>query len=173
MGDDRQEVARKQAALLAALRGNAETPPEFNATNVANARGALLRKRARGIEKSWPRLAAELAPNLLPILDAHTRATGNIQSGGPFAEGFALAHWLYENGKLPTAAAYEFLRASLYFNLTPQGLLRRRGLRVKIVKVATPEKYMFGVALGNYVRVFASERPVSRPRPVATSRYVE
>lgn len=173
MGDDRQEVARKQAALLAALRGNAETPLEFNATNVAVARGALLRKRARGIEKSWPALAAALGPDLVSTVDSHTRATGNIQFGGPFAEGFALAQWLCKSGKLPAPVMSELLRVSLTFKLTPQGVRKRTGLRVKVVWSTAPIRFIIGVAAGNIVRVYGAKAPVPRPRSAAPGRLVE
>ncbi len=173
MGDDRQQVARKQAELLAALRGNASTPPNFNVSNVTTAREALLRKRARGIEKSWPGLATALGPDILSTVDSHTRATENIQFGGPFAEGFALANWLYDNGKLPTPLVPEFLRVSLNFALAPQGLKRRKGLRMKVVKTTAPLRYIIGVAAGNIVRVFSADLPDSRPGAGAPGRYVE
>ena len=173
MSDDRSQLARKQAAVLGMLRGSASPPPEFNSAHVETARLALLRKRTRGIEKAWPALAAALAPNLMSVVNSHTRATGNIQSGGPFAEGFALARWLDETGNLPTSIAPEFLRALLVFRLTPAGPVRRTGIRMCTAKTRAPTRILIGIAIGNVVRVFGTDSVPRRPVVPASRHYVE
>src|SRR5690606_42109657 len=54
------DLAARQAALVAALVAGAPLPAGFDATRVAAARTALLRKRAGEVARLWPMLAAGL-----------------------------------------------------------------------------------------------------------------
>ena len=50
----RDDLARRQAALVAALVAGASPPPGFDETRVAATASALMRKRAGEVAALWP-----------------------------------------------------------------------------------------------------------------------
>lgn len=58
----REQLARRQAALIAALHGTGPVPEGFDERLVRAAADALARKRAGAVATHWPQLRHELGP---------------------------------------------------------------------------------------------------------------
>jgi hypothetical protein len=101
-GPDRPGLAARQEALVAALTAGAPVPPGFDDRLVAAARAALLRKRAGGVARHWPALAAT---SRWPADFAAWAADRPTQ--GSLRDGWDLARDLAGRGELPGAAADE------------------------------------------------------------------
>lgn len=88
-GDD---LARRQAALVAALVSGAQTPSGFDETRVRAAAFALVRKRAAEVTKAWPMLRASLGPQWGPEFAAWAAGRpprGSLRDGWDFARHIA------------------------------------------------------------------------------------
>jgi hypothetical protein len=96
------DLAARQAALVAALTAGAPVPPGFDARLVRIARVALLRKRAGEVARHWPALAA--MPHW-PAEFAGWAAARPTQ--GSLRDGWDLARDLAGRHTLPAAAAAE------------------------------------------------------------------
>jgi hypothetical protein len=69
--DPRDELARQQQALVAALTANAQAPPDFDSTQVATAAAALAKKRMHTAAKGWPALADAMGEQFEPLFQAY------------------------------------------------------------------------------------------------------
>ncbi|HEX5596916.1 MAG TPA: hypothetical protein VFX61_13005 [Micromonosporaceae bacterium] len=126
------ELAVRQAELVAALVAAAPTPPGFDPRRVDAARAALLRKRANGVARHWPLLAAGLGDAWLTIFTDWAR---NRPPRGSLRDGWDLARSLAAVGALPPLSLAELtVRESgwCYDGVTPPRrrrlpALRRRG----------------------------------------------
>lgn len=98
------DLAARQAALVAALVGDAPLPDGFDARRVGAARAALLRKRAGHVARHWPLLAAGLG-DAWPRTFARWAATRPTRGG--LRDGWDLARALHAGGTLPPLAAGE------------------------------------------------------------------
>jgi hypothetical protein len=95
-------LAARQAELVAALTAGGPVPPGFDARLVEVARVALLRKRAGGVARHWPQLAA------MPHWQAEfAQWAANRPTRGSLRDGWDLARDLAGRGVLPAAAAEE------------------------------------------------------------------
>jgi uncharacterized protein len=75
----REELAARQAALVAALLAGAPAPPGMDADRVRIQSAALLRKRGRSLAYAEPDLAAALGRDFSAAFTAY--ATGQPQAG--------------------------------------------------------------------------------------------
>lgn len=114
--DASADLAARQAALVAALVAGAPPPAGFDATRVAAARAALLRKRAGEVARHWPMLAAGLG-HRWPAAFQEWAATRPTQ--GALRDGWDFARALRDRVELPALAAEELAAR--------EALLRYRG----------------------------------------------
>ena len=100
----RDQLAARQAELVAALVSGAAVPAGFDARLVGAARVALLHKRAGDVARHWPLLASGLGGDWLPTFRswAATRPTN-----GSLRDGWDLARELAAGDRLPAPAAEE------------------------------------------------------------------
>ncbi|MFJ6196523.1 hypothetical protein [Micromonospora sp. NPDC092111] len=100
----RDDLAARQAALVAALVAGAPTPPGFAPGPVDAARAALLRKRAGDVARHWPLLAAGLGDawwGTFRDWAAHRPTAGSLR------DGWDLARDLRDRDTLPPLGAEE------------------------------------------------------------------
>jgi hypothetical protein len=103
---DRAQLARQQAALVAALTTGAAPPADFDEPRVRLAARTLHRKRARAVAKTWPALAAALGRSF----NEHFRAYADahpLADPDPAADGAAFARHAGTLGLLTDAARVE------------------------------------------------------------------
>lgn len=98
------ELAARQAALVAALVAGAPLPAGFDPARVGAARDALLRKRAGEVARHWPMLAAGLGGRW-PATFADWAA--GRPGRGSLRDGWDLARELRARGELPALAEEE------------------------------------------------------------------
>jgi hypothetical protein len=119
----RGDLAARQAALVAALVGDAPVPDGFDPRRLAAVRQALLRKRAGQVASAWPVLAAGCQ-----WPDWFTEwAAGRPPQGG-LRDGFDFARWLRSTGRLPDLAAAELATREALWRYDGQRPPRRRRL---------------------------------------------
>ncbi|MEU4678241.1 hypothetical protein [Micromonospora sp. NPDC023737] len=102
--DRADTLAARQAELVAALVAGGPVPPGFAPAPLAAARAALLRKRAGGVARHWPLLAAALGPDW-PTTFATWAA--DRPAHGSLRDGWDLARALRDEGTLPPLGAEE------------------------------------------------------------------
>lgn len=108
----REDLAARQAALVAAMVAGADPPPGFDTHRLTVATRALLNKRAGEAQHAWPLLVAALD-------DRYTREFAAYFAGRPrtdsFRDGWDLARHLAAEGRLPPLAEPELAaRESLW-----------------------------------------------------------
>jgi len=84
----RDELARRQAALVAALVAGAPTPAGFDETRVRASASALLRKRAGEVAAVWPVLSSSYSPQWNSVFTAWAAGRpplGALRDGWDFA----------------------------------------------------------------------------------------
>ncbi len=115
------DLARRQAALVAALTSGAPVPPGFDARLVEIARVALLRKRAGEVARHWPALAAGARWPVEFATWAASRPTrGTLRDGWDLARDRAAA------GTLPAPAAEELAAREAAWRYDGRGAPRLR-----------------------------------------------
>ncbi|GAA1791187.1 hypothetical protein GCM10009682_11480 [Luedemannella flava] len=121
----REDLARAQAALVAALVAGAAPPPGFDPTGVRAAAAALLRKRAGEVAGAWPVLAASFGSRWTVTFGrwAATRPTR-----GSLRDGWDLARQLRAGGALSLAGLEELAVREVRWRYRPGGEARRRRL---------------------------------------------
>jgi hypothetical protein len=110
--DDRAKLAEQQAALVDALAGRSPVPDGFDAQHVATAAASLLAKRRRGVEKTWPGLAASLGERFRTVFADYARHHP-IPADGPAADGRLFASYLRGLGLLSDAGRVQLLLADM------------------------------------------------------------
>lgn len=100
----REDLAKAQAELVAALVAGASAPPGFDEAGVRAAAAALLRKRAGEVAATWPVLAASFGPRWT-VAFAHWAQTRPTQ--GSLRDGWDFARQLRAGGALGAAALEE------------------------------------------------------------------
>lgn len=111
-GVDRARLAERQRALLDALVIGASAPEGFDREHLARSGEALIGKRARMIEKTWPGLAGALGESLRArfrsyALEHPLTTDDRVDDGRKFAE------FLLRRRELPSAAAPMLLAVRL------------------------------------------------------------
>ena len=123
--DARQRLADAQSQLVRALVCHQAAPTMFDAARVRLAADMLLRKRARAVAHSWPRLARALGPRFDDcFIDYARRMT--LPEGGPLVDGRAFARALEQAGEFPDAARAETLAFDARYKLKESGITARR-----------------------------------------------
>jgi uncharacterized protein len=114
----REDLAARQAALVAALVAGAPPPPGVDAGRVRIQSAALLRKRGRSLAHAEPDLAAALGRAFGAAFAAY--ATGQPQVGGAADDAAEFARYLLRSDHARDA---EVRRAARHITL--KRLLRR------------------------------------------------
>jgi len=128
----RQRLAEAQAALAQALAQGAAVPPGFDAERVHETARALLSKRRRWVERSWPRLAAALGEGFRARFETWARVHPMELEASPLADGRRFAEPLLSTGEFPEEARDELLAFEVRHRLNEAGLVvARRGLVLK------------------------------------------
>ncbi len=131
----RERLAEAQAALVRALAQGAPVPAGFDAERVQETARTLIAKRRRWVERSWPRLAAALGESFRPRFEAWARENPMELESSSLADGRRFADALLATGGFPDAARQELLTFELRYRLTEQGLVPRRGLTLKSMRI--------------------------------------
>jgi hypothetical protein len=149
--EDRRQLAAAQAALVEALTAGAATPAEFDAARVALAAKGLMRKRARGVERTWPAAAA------VPDFDVHFArfAATYPDPANAAADGLAFATWLLRERLMHDAGRAELL-----------GRLTRRGWPVRAMRTADARGILVAV---RWLRIGVRCYPLRLTQPRDTS----
>ena len=100
----REELASRQAAVVASLVAGAPPPPGFDARLLDATRVALLRKRSGEAAAAWPVLAATLGPQWTAAFTAFAAGRPPV---GALRDGWDLARSLATRGILAEAATTE------------------------------------------------------------------
>jgi hypothetical protein len=91
----RDELAARQAALVAALVAGAQVPAGLDAERVRIQAAALLRKRGRSVAGAEPELAAALGPDFSAAFAAY--ATGRPKEGCSADDAAGFARYLLKS----------------------------------------------------------------------------
>jgi hypothetical protein len=82
MSDDaRDELARRQEALVGALTASADVPAGFDPREVATAAAALATKRMHSATKAWPAAAEALGESFAPLFHRYAAEDALPTSG--------------------------------------------------------------------------------------------
>lgn len=97
------DLARRQAELVAALVAGGPDPEGFDPARLAATRRALLRKRAGEAAKAWPMVAGAFGERWPTVFAQHRSGHPPV---GSLRDGWDVARELRTSGRLtPTAAA--------------------------------------------------------------------
>jgi hypothetical protein len=119
-GDD---LAARQAALVAALVAGAPAPPGFDPARVRAAAEALLRKRAGEVAAAWPSLRTDFGadwPGAFAAWAAGRPSAGALRDGWDFARDAAAA------GRLGPLGAAELAERDVRWRYDGRSAPRRR-----------------------------------------------
>jgi hypothetical protein len=131
----RERLAEAQAALVRALAQGAPVPAGFDAERVQETARTLIAKRRRWVERTWPRLTAALGESFRPGFEAWARENPMELESSSLADGRRFADALLATGGFPDAARQELLTFELRYRLTEQGLVPRRGLTLRSMRI--------------------------------------
>lgn len=101
---DRDELARAQTALLAALVAGGPVPDGFDAERIRVQTTSLAAKRRNGVARALPHLAAALGDKWPGAFMDWARTHPKPPTGGSRADGHAFAEYLRLRGELPEPA---------------------------------------------------------------------
>jgi hypothetical protein len=127
----RARLAESQAALARALAQGEAVPAGFDVERVHETARALVSKRRRWVERSWPRLAEALGDSFRARFETWARVHPMELEASPLADGRRFAGSLLSTGEFPDEAHDELLTFEVRYRLTERGLVARRGLTVK------------------------------------------
>jgi hypothetical protein len=120
------DLASRQAALIAALVAGAEPPAGFDPARVSAARRALLVKRAGEVASVWPLLAASFGSGWSGRFTAWAPDRAPV---GSLRDGWDFARALDATGELPELAAAELAGREARWHYEGRRPPRRRRLR--------------------------------------------
>jgi hypothetical protein len=135
-GDDaaREDLARKQAALVAALVAGGPTPPGFDERRVRAAATSLRVKRAGEVAHAWPVLAASFGTQWTSTFSAWAEGRpprGSLRDGWDFARDAGV------HGALTDAALVELAARDVCWRYDgTEAPRRRRAPAVRRVRAA-------------------------------------
>ena len=121
----REELARTQASLVAALVAGAPTPPGFDEQLVRATAASLRVKRAGEVAHAWPALATSLGPQWMSTFASW--AAGRPPAGS-LRDGWELARSLDRQGTLADAARVELATREVRLRYADDGPPRPRRL---------------------------------------------
>ncbi|XXF77704.1 hypothetical protein P2318_32345 [Myxococcaceae bacterium GXIMD 01537] len=143
----RERLAQAQAELARALGLGAPVPEGFDADRVREAARALLAKRRRGVERSWPRLAAALGESFPAHFDAWARTHALGVEASALADGRHFIQALLTEGTFPEAAREELTLFDLRFRVGDDALVARRGLGLRLARWGAPRRLYLALRL--------------------------
>jgi hypothetical protein len=106
--DARARLAAEQERLVQCLTAGGATPQGFDAGQVATAAQALMRKRSRGVARTWPALAKSLGDDFEDLF-ARYAASQAQPTGGYLEDGEQFAQWLNHHAAFPNGGRIEWL----------------------------------------------------------------
>ena len=107
--DARERLAEQQRLLVECLTGGSTAPKGFDARQVATAAHSLLRKRARGVARTWPALARSLGDEFGDQFAGYAM-THDQPAAGYQLDGEQFVLWLSRQVTLSNDARIEWLR---------------------------------------------------------------
>jgi len=128
----REELARRQAALVAALVRGAPPPPDMELARVRAAAVALLRKRAGEVARVWPLLAASHGPQWSDVFvdwAAGRPPVGALRDGWDLARAQRVGTVESPTGPIAEAAAGELAERERLWRYDGVSAPRRRRFR--------------------------------------------
>ena len=120
------DLASRQAALIAALVAGAEPPAGFDAGRVSATRRALLVKRASEVAREWPLLAASFGTDWSDRFTTWARDRAPV---GALRDGWDFARTLDAAGALPELATTELAEREACWRYDGRSAPRKRRLR--------------------------------------------
>lgn len=124
-----EDLARRQAELVAALVAGGPDPSGFDPHRLSATRAALLRTRAGQAAGAWPLLAADLRPDWAATFAA--RFAG-VAPYGAEREGWDLARELAAAGRLGPGATRELAGREAALHYDGRSAPRRRTARSRL-----------------------------------------
>jgi hypothetical protein len=149
----RERLAEAQAALVRSLAQGASVPAGFDAERVQETARALLAKRRRWVERSWPRLALALGESFRPRFEAWARENPKELEASPLADGRRFSDALLAAGEFPDLAREELLTFELRYRLTEKGLVPRRGLTLRSMRIGPSRLWAARLPGGRVLRL--------------------
>ncbi|AGC45822.1 hypothetical protein MYSTI_04530 [Myxococcus stipitatus DSM 14675] len=129
----RERLAQAQGELVRALGVGGPVPAGFDTARVQAAAQALIHKRRRAVENTWPQLASALGPDFARHFDSWARAHPMSVEPDPRAEGRRFAETLRGPGLLPASVSGVLLDFDARWNWIATGeAVRRRGFALVI-----------------------------------------
>lgn len=102
--DTRRALAARQGELVRALVAAAPLPSGFDDLRTSTTRGTLLRKRMRGVERTWPGLARGLGARFKGLFSDYAESHTMSGEGLYQLDGRRFAEWLLTRGEEPSDA---------------------------------------------------------------------
>jgi hypothetical protein len=112
----------------------------FDRSRITAASDALLMKRARGVEGSWPVMSHALGERFYERFARHARENPIPRQGGPLADGRLFACALAKAGEFPEEARLETLAFDARFAGCKDGFIPRRGFSIKAAILKRPTR---------------------------------
>lgn len=119
----RPALARRQAALVAALVAGGAIPPGFDQARVRAARDALLRKRAGEVAGTWPALRRHYGTQWTAAFGAFA---ADRPTRGKLRDGWDFARWTATRTRLSPDAAVELATREAAWRYDTNTAPRRR-----------------------------------------------
>jgi len=111
--DDRSNLARRQADVLATFVSSGDAPAGIQAKQLAETTKTLKLKRRREAALAAPVLTKELGSEFENAFDAYAAATSYPTRGGPMVDGVAFGDFLRRLNRLPRGCAFENARLAV------------------------------------------------------------
>jgi hypothetical protein len=137
----REDLAARQAALVAALVEGAPPPPGFDPTRVRAAADALLRKRAGEVAAAWPLLRTAFGSDW--PAEFASWAAGR-PTRGALRDGWDLARATAAAGRLGPLGAVELAEREVVWRYDGRSAPRRRRLPALRMTPEGPLLQLFG-----------------------------
>ena len=144
----RERLARAQEELVRALGTGTPVPAGFDAERVRAAARALMDKRRRLVERTWPALASALGTDFTPAFESWATHHPMTVEPSPLADGRRFAESLRMEGRLPPAITTMLQDFDLRWRLTEEGEpLPRRGIALSLRRVGESRRPRLAVKL--------------------------
>jgi hypothetical protein len=144
--DARARLGARQEELVLALTSGGRTPEGFDAGAIGVAAASLARKRSREVARAWPALVRSLGEAAFEErFRSYAEKTPLPAHGGPLADGYAFALTLDVAGELADEARLELLGVAMRWKPVAGGLVPRRGLFVRVVRLRQARRWMLAM----------------------------
>lgn len=130
---------------MRSLVGREAAPEGFDRSRIEVAAKTLAIKRAQSVRSAWPALSRHLGESFYDRFNEYARDCALPGEGGPLADGRAFVRVLSRNEELPDEVKLETLAVDLRFGETPDGLIPRRGVAVKLILLRRPVRMILAL----------------------------